>query len=76
MRCFALNMIAIKEINIAAAVLNLRVLLLTFALCGIACLLCGIAPAWMFRLAGVHEALKQSGRQSGPGRGSRKSPAR
>ena len=68
----ALNAVAIQEINIGAAALDIRVLLFTFALCGVTCLLCGIAPAWTFRISELHEALKQSSRQSGPSRANRK----
>ncbi len=67
-----MNTVSINEINIGAAGIDIRVLLFTFALCGITCLLCGIAPAWAFRISGVHEALKQTARQSGPGRANRR----
>lgn len=60
-----MNTVSINEINIRAASIDVRVLLFAFTVCGGTCLLCGIAPAWMFRSSGVHEALKQSGRQSG-----------
>src|SRR5579883_396344 len=56
---------SINEVNIRAANIDVRVLLFVFGVCGITCLLCGIAPAWMFRTSGMHDALKQSGRQSG-----------
>ncbi len=60
-----MNTVAINEINIRAASIDIRVLLFVFGLCGFTCLLCGMAPAWMFRFSSMHEALKQSGRQSG-----------
>ena len=60
-----MNTVSINEVNIRAATIDLRVLLFVFALCSLTCLLCDIAPAWMFRNSGLHESLKQSGRQSG-----------
>lgn len=63
---------SMSEINIRAVSIDLRVLLFTFVVCGFTCLLCGIAPAWMFRSSGMHDALKQSGRQSGQSRASRR----
>ena len=67
-----MDVASINEINIRAVSIDLRVLLFTFVVCGIACLLCGAAPAWMFRSSGMHDALKQSGRQSGQSRTSRR----
>ncbi|MDQ2711215.1 MAG: ABC transporter permease [Acidobacteriota bacterium] len=66
-----MNTVSLNEINVGAAGIDTGVLLFTFALCGITCLLCGIAPAWMFRISGMHEALKQSARQSGASRSNR-----
>jgi putative ABC transport system permease protein len=60
-----MNTVSINEINIRAATIDVRVLLFVFALCSLTCVLCGMAPAWMFRNSGLHESLKQSGRQSG-----------
>ena len=42
------------------------------ALCGLSALFCGLAPGWSARHANLNDALKQSGRQSGPGRGTRR----
>lgn len=67
-----MNVVSISEINVSAVSIDLRVLLFTSAVCGMACLLCGIAPAWMFRNSNMHDALKQSGRQSGQSRTSRR----
>jgi putative ABC transport system permease protein len=67
-----LNTLSISEINIEAASIDVRVLLFTFTLCGITCVLCGIAPAWTFRVSRIHEVLKQSARQSGPSRANRR----
>lgn len=67
-----MNTVSINEINVRAASIDMRVLLFVFALCGFTCLLCGMAPAWMFRFSSVHDALKQSGRQSGQSAGNRR----
>ena len=61
----SMDAISISEINIRAVSLDVRVLLFAFVMCGVTCLLCGVAPAWMFRSSGMHDALKQSSRQSG-----------
>ncbi|HEX4228423.1 MAG TPA: ABC transporter permease [Bryobacteraceae bacterium] len=66
-----MNTFSINEINIGAANIDIRVLLFTFLVCGGACLLCGVAPAWMFRSAGMHDTLEKSGRQSGQSRSNR-----
>ena len=68
----AISSVAIKEVNVAAASMNMRVLFFTFAVCAVTCVLCGLAPAWMFRISGMHEALRQSARQSGSSRANRK----
>jgi predicted permease len=68
----SINSASISEINIRAVSIDLRVLLFTSVVCGFTCLLCGVAPAWMFRNSGMHDALKQSGRQSGQSRTSRR----
>jgi predicted permease len=67
-----MDIASVNEINIRAVSIDLRVLLFTFAVCGMACFLCGVAPAWMFRSSNMHDALKQSGRQSGQSRASRR----
>jgi putative ABC transport system permease protein len=66
-----MDTVSLKEINVAAVRIDFRVLIFTLVLCGITCLLCGIAPAWRFRVSAVHEALKQSARQSGTSRSNR-----
>ena len=68
----SMDAVSISEINIRAVGIDVRVLLFAFVVCGITCLLCGVAPAWMFRSSGMHDALKQSGRQSGQSRTSRR----
>ena len=67
----ATDAVSLNEVNVRAAGIDIRVLLFVLVLCGMTCLLCGIAPAWLFRASTVHEALKQSGRQSGPSRSNR-----
>ncbi len=61
-----------SELNLAAVRVDLRVLLFTFGLCSLTCLICGIAPAWAARNPDVNHNLKQSARQSGPSRGQRR----
>ena len=60
------------EVNLATARIDLPVLLFVFALCALTALFCGLAPGWTFRSSNVNDTLKQSGRQSGPGRGTRR----
>ncbi|HSU59378.1 MAG TPA: ABC transporter permease [Bryobacteraceae bacterium] len=67
-----MNTVSLNEINIRAASMDIRVLLFIFVLCSFTCLLCGMAPAWMFRGSGMHEALKQSSRHSGQSAGNRR----
>ncbi|MGA8029449.1 MAG: ABC transporter permease [Bryobacteraceae bacterium] len=67
-----MNTVLINEITVGAATINLRVLLFTFILCGVTCLLCGIAPAWTFRASGMLEGIQQTARQPGPGRANRR----
>ncbi len=61
-----------NEVNLAGATLDGRVLLFTFGLCGVTCLICGLAPAWAARKPDVNDALKQSARQSGSSRSQRR----
>jgi len=60
------------EVNLATAGIDLPVLLFVLALCALTALLCGLAPGWTARRSNVNDALKQSGRQSGPSRGTRR----
>ena len=59
------------EVNLATAEIDVRVLLFVLGLSGITAFLCGLAPAWTTRRPNVNDALKQSGRQSGPSRNTR-----
>jgi putative ABC transport system permease protein len=61
-----------SQVNLAAASVDIRVLLFTFGLSAVTCLLCGLAPAWALRRPDVNEALKQSVRPAGVNRGTRR----
>jgi predicted permease len=61
-----------NEVNIAAASIDVRVLMFTLGLSSVTCLLCGIAPAWTLRRSDVNGSLKQSARQSGLNRSRRR----
>ncbi len=67
-----IDTLSMNGINIGSASVDARVLWFTFALCGVTCLLCGLAPAWTLRHSDVNAGLKQSGRQSGPSRSVRR----
>ena len=60
------------EVNLAAASIDLPVLLFVVALCALTALFCGLAPGWTAQRSNVNDALKQSGRQSGPSRGTQR----
>ena len=67
-----IDTLSTSEINAGAAGIDMRVLLFTFALIGATCLICGFAPAWAMRRPDVNTALKQSAKQAGMNRGSRR----
>jgi len=60
------------EVNLATAKIDVPVFQFVLALCCVTALFCGLAPGWTARRSNVNDALKQSGRQSGPGRSTRR----
>jgi putative ABC transport system permease protein len=60
------------EVNLAATRVDARMLVFTFGLCCLTCVLCGLAPAWAARTPDVNDALKQSARAAGSSRGQRR----
>lgn len=61
-----------NEINLTTAKIDIPVLLFVLALCGATALFCGLAPGWTARSTDLNDAIKQSTRQSGPSRSSRR----
>ncbi len=61
-----------NEVNLTTARIDLPVFLFVLALCGATAVLCGLVPGWTARRPNLNDALKQSGRTSGPARGTRR----